>query len=152
MVSIWLSRQVFFLVFFIIYWAIPSSRLKWQNVVLWLASYIFYGWWDWRFLLLLFFTSGVDFLAAKKIHAEKNQFIARRWLILSVCVNLLTLGFFKYYNFFLLLLAIEMHMLVLVMRDTWYLHAYKNSEGNSVRMEYVYGVVLTFTMRIELKW
>lgn len=61
---------------------------------------IFYGWWDWRFLLLLFFTSGVDFFAAKKIHVQTNQAIAKRWLILSVCINLLTLGFFKYYNFF----------------------------------------------------
>ena len=56
---------VFFLVFFSIYWAIPSSRLKWQNVVLWLASYIFYGWWDWRYLALIAGASLVSYGGGK---------------------------------------------------------------------------------------
>ena len=66
-----------------------------------IAGCVFYGSWDLRFLILLCFTSGIDFIAAKKIHIQKNKQIAKRWLIASVTLNLLTLGVFKYFNFFI---------------------------------------------------
>ncbi|MEO6303485.1 MAG: MBOAT family O-acyltransferase [Bacteroidia bacterium] len=65
-----------------------------------MSGCIFYGCWDWRFLILLFFTSGVDFLSAQKIEATESNKAKKRWLIISVLINLSTLGFFKYYNFF----------------------------------------------------
>ena len=88
---------VFFLCVYVLYWFVFKKYRLW---ILLLSGCVFYGWWDWRFLLLLFFTSGIDFLTAKKIHHEERPHVARRWLIVSVTVNLITLGFFKYYNFF----------------------------------------------------
>jgi alginate O-acetyltransferase complex protein AlgI len=80
-----------------LYWFVLK---KWRLQVLLLSGCIFYGSWDWRFLLLLFFTSGVDFVAAKKIVQRENSHEKKFWLVLSVTINLIILGFFKYYNFF----------------------------------------------------
>ncbi|GIW96574.1 MAG: O-acyltransferase [Pirellulaceae bacterium] len=70
-----------------------------QNVFLLLASYVFYGWWDWRFLGLLWLSTVVDFgcgIALENCSGKKRPL----WLLLSVCTNLSILGFFKYFNFF----------------------------------------------------
>ena len=88
---------VFFAAVYILYWFVFKKHRLW---VLLLSGCVFYGCWDWRFLILLFFTSGVDFFAAKKIHVEQDPRKAKRWLVLSVIINLTVLGFFKYYNFF----------------------------------------------------
>jgi alginate O-acetyltransferase complex protein AlgI len=97
-----LFNSAIFLVFFIsvyfLYWFIVKKQRLW---LLLLSGCVFYGSWDWRFLLLLFFTSGIDFFAAKKIGNQTNTKVAKRWLIVSVSLNLLTLGFFKYFNFFI---------------------------------------------------
>jgi alginate O-acetyltransferase complex protein AlgI len=71
-----------------------------QNWMLLVASYFFYGWWDYRFLSLLLFTSLFDYVCALKIEAESRP--ARRKLLLasSIFVNMGVLGIFKYYNFF----------------------------------------------------
>jgi alginate O-acetyltransferase complex protein AlgI len=88
---------VFFIgVYFLYWWVIKKHRL-WLLLI---AGCVFYGSWDWRFLILLCFTSGIDFVAAKKIYAQTNKLIAKRWLIASISFNLVTLGFFKYFNFF----------------------------------------------------
>jgi len=71
-----------------------------ENCVLVAASCLFYGWWDWRFLGLLFFTSGVDFLAARQIEDSQTQRRKRLFLACSIGTNLAVLGFFKYCNFF----------------------------------------------------
>ncbi|MCK5857040.1 MAG: MBOAT family protein [Bacteroidales bacterium] len=63
-------------------------------------SYLFYGWWDWRFLSLIIISSLVDFVVGKKIHNEDNGLKRKRWLLVSLAVNIGFLGFFKYYNFF----------------------------------------------------
>jgi alginate O-acetyltransferase complex protein AlgI len=73
---------------------------RWRNPFLLVASYVFYGAWDWRFLFLLFGTTCVDFWCAGKIFASGAPRTRRRFLLLSLGTNLTVLGFFKYYNFF----------------------------------------------------
>ncbi len=76
--------------------------LKWrqQNVLLLLASYIFYGWWDWRFLGLIVVSTIVDFYCARSIAGSDNALRRRTLLTLSLALNLGFLGFFKYFDFF----------------------------------------------------
>ncbi len=85
---------------FVLYWFVVSRNLKLQNTLILAASYLFYGWWDWRFISLIAFSTLVDFaigLSLKK--SESNQ--KRKILLwLSLLVNLGFLGIFKYYNFF----------------------------------------------------
>jgi alginate O-acetyltransferase complex protein AlgI len=85
---------------FILYWIIGRYSLKFQNIFVLLASYFFYGWWDWRFLSLIFSSTLVDFLIGK--HLPKVVNVKRRKFLLgiSIFVNLGMLGFFKYFNFF----------------------------------------------------
>lgn len=82
--------------------AVAYWRLSWrrQNVLLLLASYIFYGWWDWRFLSLIWISTVVDFFCARAIASSSNTHRRRLLLTLSVTLNLGFLGFFKYYDFF----------------------------------------------------
>ena len=88
---------VFFAVVLPLYYALDWRR---QNIMLLLASYLFYGWWDWRFLLLLMLSTVVDYFVAKGMNPTANPRARRRLLILSVGLNLCYLGFFKYFNFF----------------------------------------------------
>jgi alginate O-acetyltransferase complex protein AlgI len=85
---------------FLLYWFVLKKHLKAQNFFLLAISYVFYGWWDWRFLSLIAFSSLVDFIAGQQI--EKSTTLARKKLFLwiSICTNLGFLGFFKYFNFF----------------------------------------------------
>jgi alginate O-acetyltransferase complex protein AlgI len=87
------------LVFFI-YWGLGKASLKVQNLFLLVASYIFYGWWDWRFLTLIFFSSCVDYYSGLKISCSNSARQRKVFLFVSVLVNLGALGFFKYFNFF----------------------------------------------------
>lgn len=91
---------VFLPIVFILYWFVFNKRLK-QNRVLLAASYVFYGWWDWRFLLLIIFSTLVDYLIGLEL--GKNADKRKRLVLLctSILVNLGLLAFFKYYNFFL---------------------------------------------------
>src|SRR5438046_459489 len=73
---------------------------RWQNRMLLVAGYVFYGWWDARFLLLLALTTAVDYTVAQRIEDAGNRNSARRWLWVSIITNLSILGFFKYFNFF----------------------------------------------------
>lgn len=75
-------------------------RHRAQNFFLLLASYFFYGFWDWRFLSLLLVSTVVDFVVARGIAAASGPRQRRSLLIVSVCTNLGILGFFKYFNFF----------------------------------------------------
>ena len=101
---------------FIIYWGIFQKSIKSQNAIILLASYVFYGWWDFRFLTLLFASTVVDFLIGKYLYKEKNKFRRKVLLSLSLIFNLGLLFFFKYYNFFIdnwieswASLGVEMH-------------------------------------------
>lgn len=76
-----------------------------QNAILLGASYVFYGWWDWRFLGLIIASTLIDYIAALQMDrceraTEKGAAARRRWLHLSVFANLSILGFFKYFGFF----------------------------------------------------
>lgn len=96
-----LFNSLEFAIFFIIVYSLYLVfNHKWQNRMLLIASCIFYGAWDWRFLLLLFITIAVDHIIGLKIY--ESQDIRRRKLLVavSVIVNLGILGFFKYFNFF----------------------------------------------------
>lgn len=88
---------VFFLVVFITYWALPH-RL--QNRLLLVASYFFYGWWDWRFLALLVFSTVVDFLVGRSMPGVAEDGARKRLLAVSIAANLGVLGVFKYLGFF----------------------------------------------------
>ncbi len=87
-------------VVFIVYWFITNRNLKLQNIFLVIASYIFYGWWDWRFLGLIIFSSAVDYLVGLGLDKSDVKSNRKILLLTSILVNLGFLGFFKYYNFF----------------------------------------------------
>ncbi|WP_420316807.1 MBOAT family O-acyltransferase [Ekhidna sp.] len=91
---------IFLPVIFIIYWFFANKNLRIQNTLLLISSYVFYGWWDWRFLGLIIFSSFVDFFVGLRIESTTRAFDKKKWLLLSLLVNLGFLGFFKYYNFF----------------------------------------------------
>ena len=87
------------LVFFT-YWFVICGNLRAQNIFVILASYLFYGWWDWRFLSLIILSSAIDFVIGLQLD-KKQQPKSRIWLLgLSLAANIGLLGFFKYYNFF----------------------------------------------------
>jgi D-alanyl-lipoteichoic acid acyltransferase DltB (MBOAT superfamily) len=107
---------VFFPLVFILYWAIFNRKsVKVRNLFLLIASYVFYGWWDWRFLSLIIISSLQDFLIGKYLHKlnqkeamlETNEIALKEillkkkiWLWVSIVVNIGFLGIFKYFNFF----------------------------------------------------
>lgn len=95
-----LSFLAFFPLVYISYWTVLKNNLKWQNIMLLVASYYFYGCWDWRFLFLLAFSTFLDFFTGIKISRSENEKIRKIWLVISVGINLGFLGVFKYYNFF----------------------------------------------------
>jgi D-alanyl-lipoteichoic acid acyltransferase DltB (MBOAT superfamily) len=95
-----LDFAVFLPVVFILYWFITSKNLKLQNALLVVASYVFYGCWDWRFLSLIIFSSLVDYTIGLQLKKEEEPSKRKLLLWLSILVNLGFLGFFKYYNFF----------------------------------------------------
>ncbi|MFC1734509.1 MBOAT family O-acyltransferase [Candidatus Hydrogenedentota bacterium] len=73
---------------------------RWQNILLLVASYFFYGWWDWRFLSLLGISTVVDYACGWGVYLSENRHRKKLFVLLSVCCNLGILGFFKYFNFF----------------------------------------------------
>ena len=91
---------IFLPVVFLIYWFVVSKNLKLQNAFLLIASYFFYGWWDWRFLSLIFFSSLVDYSVGLAMDKQEKINTRKLLLALSIIVNIGFLGFFKYYNFF----------------------------------------------------
>ncbi|GHB23862.1 MBOAT family O-acyltransferase [Mongoliitalea lutea] len=120
--------SVEFLIFlplvFLAYWFVFQKNLKFQNAFILLASYVFYGWWDWRFLGLIIASSVVDYWCGLKIVSSKKLEVSdeeslnpthnlplttyiswfknpKFYLTLSLVFNLGLLGFFKYFNFFI---------------------------------------------------
>ncbi len=91
---------VFLPVVFLGYWLLTARRTGLQNLLLLAASYVFYGWWDWRFLSLILLSSMVDFLVGLGMESTGRQWKRRLLLGISLGVNLGLLGFFKYFNFF----------------------------------------------------
>jgi D-alanyl-lipoteichoic acid acyltransferase DltB (MBOAT superfamily) len=96
-----LDFAIFLPIVFLLYWFVAQKNLKLQNSLIVVASYVFYGWWDWRFLSLIIFSTVVDYLVGQRLRTEDKQSKRKVLLWTSIVVNLGFLGFFKYYNFFL---------------------------------------------------
>ena len=77
-----------------------NKNLKLQNLLLLVSSYVFYGWWDWRFLSLIIFSSFIDYYIGIGLSKTNDQKKRKLLLLSSIFVNLGFLGFFKYFNFF----------------------------------------------------
>jgi len=92
---------IFLPITFILYWFVTNKNLKSQNLLIVIASYIFYGWWDWRFLSLILFSTVIDYSIGISLSKQENQNKRKMLLWTSILVNLGFLGYFKYYNFFL---------------------------------------------------
>jgi D-alanyl-lipoteichoic acid acyltransferase DltB (MBOAT superfamily) len=92
---------IFLPIIFILYWFIVPRNAASKNLLITLASYVFYGWWDWRFLSLIIFSTLVDYFVGINLGKAEKQGHRKFLLLISVFVNLGLLGFFKYYNFFL---------------------------------------------------
>ncbi len=95
-----LDFAVFLPIVFVIYWFVTARNLKQQNLLVVVASYVFYGWWDWRFLALILFSTLTDYWIGITMDTQKKQSNRKVLLWISIVVNLGFLGFFKYYNFF----------------------------------------------------
>ena len=91
---------IFMPVVFLLYWFVANRNLRLQNSLLLASSYVFYGWWDWRFLGLIIFSSTVDYLVGIGFSRTDDKRRRKFLLLTSVFVNLGLLGFFKYFNFF----------------------------------------------------
>ncbi len=92
---------IFLPVVFLLYWFIKYKNLKVQNLLIVLASYTFYGWWDWRFLFLIIFSTVVDYSIGLGLTNSHSKGRRKILLWINIIVNLGFLGVFKYYNFFL---------------------------------------------------
>ncbi len=97
---------IFLLITFFSYWFVFNRNLRFQNLFIIGVSYLFYGWWDWRFLLLIAFTTGCSYLSGLWIHQirqkqEKYYLSYAKWITATnIVLNLLILCLFKYFNFF----------------------------------------------------
>jgi D-alanyl-lipoteichoic acid acyltransferase DltB (MBOAT superfamily) len=91
---------LFFPLVFIIYW-IFKSNIKIQNLIILASSYLFYGWWDYRFLSLIIISSLADYYIGISIANQLKRSNKNLLLLLSFIINLGFLGYFKYYNFFI---------------------------------------------------
>lgn len=92
---------LFLPIVFILYWYVFYKR-SWQNLLIVIASYVFYGWWDWRFLFLIAFTSLCSYLSGiliERFDGKRNK--QKRISAANIVINLIILGIFKYYNFFI---------------------------------------------------
>ncbi|MFM7016800.1 MAG: MBOAT family O-acyltransferase [Bacteroidota bacterium] len=84
---------------FALYWFVFNKSLAWQNRLILVASYVFYGWWSWKFMGLLILSTALDYVYGFGV-ASPNRKKAKVFLWLSIFNNLGILGVFKYYNFF----------------------------------------------------
>ena len=95
------NSWVFVLFFFIVFAFYFKSKHKIQNLILTIASYIFYGAWNWYFLGLIIASTFVDYFLSLKIYNSKDKNSSKKYLFFSLAFNLGMLGFFKYFNFFI---------------------------------------------------
>ena len=98
---------IFLPIVFLLYWFVfdyamrkCKRQLLWQNLFVVVASYIFYGWWDWRFLILIAITTLLSFLSGIGIEYAPTQRGKKAVMIANIIINLGILGIYKYYDFF----------------------------------------------------
>ncbi len=96
-----LDFAIFLPLVFILYWGLCRKSKRHQNLLILVASYVFYGWWDWRFLSLLLISTVVDYTVGLQLKKTNRANHRKLLLFISLAVNLGLLGFFKYYNFFI---------------------------------------------------
>lgn len=94
-----ISYILFLPLVFLLYWYVFSKNLRGQNIFLFVVSYIFYAWWDWRFLFLLMLSTLIDYTFGLLVYNRTKR--KKLFLWLSVVNNLAVLFFFKYFNFFI---------------------------------------------------
>lgn len=92
---------IFVPVVFVLYWFVTNKSLKAQNWLIVVASYVFYGWWDYRFLSLIFFTTLLDYIVGIGLSKAEKPIHRKLLLATSMTINLGMLGFYKYFNFFI---------------------------------------------------
>ncbi len=92
---------VFLILTFLFYWKAAQYSKKTSQLILLIASYIFYGWWDWRFLILIIVSSAADFLIGRSLFNKEKAKPRKLLLLTSLIINLGILFFFKYFNFFI---------------------------------------------------
>jgi D-alanyl-lipoteichoic acid acyltransferase DltB (MBOAT superfamily) len=92
---------LFLVIVLIVFWKTTANSVRLGNVILLIGSYIFYGWWDWRFLILIVISSATDFFIGNKIFISTNNRTRNLLLTASLVINLGMLFFFKYFNFFI---------------------------------------------------
>src|SRR5689334_10994753 len=90
--------SIFFLIFLLFYYTFSVRRH--QNLLIVVGSYIFYGWWDWRFVPLLAGISIVNYFSAIWIDRAADRRSKNVWLIGALLVSLVALAIFKYFDFF----------------------------------------------------
>jgi D-alanyl-lipoteichoic acid acyltransferase DltB (MBOAT superfamily) len=95
------NSWIFFLFLPLVFAAVYSIPQKYRWIVLLVASYIFYGWWKAEFLLIIAFSTVLDYFCALKIEDSPNQYARKRWAALSLGINLGILFLFKYFYFFI---------------------------------------------------
>ena len=110
-----LFNSIEFLIFlplvFFGYWFVFKS-LRWQNLFVVAVSYLFYGWWDWRFLLLILFTSLCSYLSGVYLEKCAGNRSVQKWISAgNILLNLSILGVFKYFDFFTENLVNVLHLL-----------------------------------------
>lgn len=88
---------IFLILVFLVYWKLDRTK---QNLFILVVSYVFYGWWNWRFLFLIFISSAISFFLGHKIHGTDDARRRKMYLTINVISSLGILGFFKYFNFF----------------------------------------------------
>ena len=95
-----ISFWCFLPIVFFLYWFVFRQH-RYQNALIVIASYVFYGWWDWRFLILIAMTSMCSFVSGLIIERfEGLRKLQQVVSIANIALNLIILGFFKYFNFF----------------------------------------------------
>lgn len=100
---------LFLPIVFLLYWFVFRSR-RIQNLFVVFASYLFYGWWDWRFLILIAITTLSAYGAGLLIARYEGRRLLQRWIsAANIVLNLLILGVFKYYNFFAENMSVLLH-------------------------------------------
>jgi alginate O-acetyltransferase complex protein AlgI len=85
---------------FVIHWLKPEGTKSYQNMLLLISSYFFYGFWDVRFLFLLIFSTLLDYYSGLQIFRHNSNLTKKAWLAGSITINLCFLCVFKYFNFF----------------------------------------------------
>ena len=95
---------IFLPVVFMLYWFVCNKNIRLQNFLIVVASYFFYGWWDWKFLLLIVFSTLVDYTIGISLSKQENLTKRKLLLWISILVNLGFLGFSSNISIFLLII------------------------------------------------